>query len=455
MTIIQFPGGGDRGRDDETAVERASRLKRRLVDFVVRGPMRDEHARAMADAGLDEPEFHEFVDFTDWFIFEWEGDDGECVLDEFLASEPELADEDRQLVDAWYDAVDDVFQVVEVADDGVTLRDGEGATYLAIPTNMKPGELGWRPRTLVHTRLVPVDDIYLMSGIQSFYGGPDAEELPADIDITAFKDMLDGGELDALDPDDDEDDEDAIVIDDVRDVPEHELVEGTVAAAARRFLDETAASLKPETADAHALTVSFLAYRAAERGVELASAVDAGLLLDFLAVWYPRVAPERTLGLTRQVIGATGKFAAWLGRVYGTSVGRDFKRDVLPAVKDDLPRTVKAMDEMLRWGPMFGISQLLGALAERVEGDGRPGARNDVDSFQGRFAVVAVDEDRVTLRPSATESGAVVALHTIDLPRRTADLLRPGDVVEGVFQTVDGRLIAEGIECIYGPAAGL
>src|SRR6185369_15030492 len=99
MTIINFPGGGSKRDDGE--IERALALKRRLVDFVTRGPMREVHAREMLDTGLDEPEFHEFVDFTDWFIFEWESEEGTCVLDEFLAAETELADAERRMLESW------------------------------------------------------------------------------------------------------------------------------------------------------------------------------------------------------------------------------------------------------------------------------------------------------------------------------------------------------------------
>src|SRR4051812_8277456 len=117
MTIINFPGG-KRGRDDEE-IERASHLKRRLVDFVTKGPLAELHGREMQETGIHEPEFHEYVDFTDWFIFDWEGEDGATVLDEFLTANPDLDAADRALLDRWYDSIDDIFQVVAVADDGV------------------------------------------------------------------------------------------------------------------------------------------------------------------------------------------------------------------------------------------------------------------------------------------------------------------------------------------------
>src|SRR5262249_44486 len=159
----------------------------------------------------------EFVDFTDWFIFDWEGEDGARVLDEFVAASPDLAESDRILLDSWYEAVDDIFQVLEIGEDGVLLRDGEGDVYFAIPTNIPAPELGWRPKTLVQPRILPVGTVYLMSGIQSFYSGPELDELPEGVNLAAFADMIEAA---AEDDDAEHDGADApFVVDDVRDLP--------------------------------------------------------------------------------------------------------------------------------------------------------------------------------------------------------------------------------------------
>jgi hypothetical protein len=439
MTIINFPGGRKGRGDDGGRIERASALKGRLVEFVTRGPMRERHARAMREAGLDEPEFHEFVDFTDWFIFEWEDEDGARVLDEFLAANPDLDDEGRRLLEAWSDAIDDTFQVLEVAEDGVELRDGDGETYFAVPTNVKAAELGWRPKTLVQTRILPVGDVYILSGIQSFYSGPELDAMPDGVNLAA---LAGAGPVD-------EPGAGAFFVADVRGLDPEDRPEGSLAADAHAFLAETTASLKPETAEAHAVAVSLLAHYAAGRGLSRAEGLDADALLDFLAVWYPRVPVDRTLGTTRRLLGSVGKFAAWLDRRRGTTVGGEFKRRVLPALKEDLPRTLKAADEIDRLGPMFGISQMLYALAAE---DPERGA---AESRRGRFAVVSVDGASVTMRERPADPDAAAPLRTTELPGAAARLLRPGDVLEGVFFDAGDRLVVEAVECIYCPAAGV
>jgi hypothetical protein len=431
MTIINFPGGR-RGRDD--LVERAANLKRRLVEFVNEGPLSELHTRELRETGIHEPEFHEYVDFTDWFIFEWEGEDGACVLDEFLAANPDLDPADRDLVDRWYDAVDDIFQVVEVADDGVTLRDGEGDTYVALPTNMKPTELGWRPRTLVQTRLLPVADVYILSGIQSFYDGPELDALPDGFNLAAVAGMIGEEELAGT-----------FELDDVRDFDEDERPAGSLAAAAYAFLDDAARSLKAETVNGHALAVSLLVFYADEREVELALDVDADFLRDFLAVWYARMTPDRTLGATRRLLGSVKKFAAWLDRTEGASVGRDFKARVLPSLEEDLPRTIKAAEEANRSFPFFGISQMI------LRTTGAVGPREAGEPFHARMDVVEVKKDSVSLR--GREAGE--ATRVVEFPVGAAALLRPGDVVEGDFFEVGRDLMLGSVECVYCSAAGV
>ena len=80
MNVIPFPGG--KAPDgDPPEIERYKELKRRLVAFVLEGPFRERLDAEMETEEVDGADFAEFVDFTDWFIFEWEGEDGTCVLD--------------------------------------------------------------------------------------------------------------------------------------------------------------------------------------------------------------------------------------------------------------------------------------------------------------------------------------------------------------------------------------
>ncbi len=272
----------------------------------------------MVETGIQEPELHEYIDFTDWFIFEWENEEGGCVLDEFLASEPNLSEPDRQILLGWYEAVDDVFQVLELESDGVTLRDAEGTIYFALPTNMPVADLGWNVKSLVHTRLVPVGSVYLLSGIQSCYEGPDIQSLPDGVDYLTL-----AQEIIAADTDQGED---GFFVADVRHLSSTERPPGSVAQAAFAFLDSTTSRLKPETAELYAVAVSLLVHFCREREIDTDTAVTADALLDFLAVWYPRVTQDRTVGATRSLLTTIGRFATWLDRNHADGGRRGLPR---------------------------------------------------------------------------------------------------------------------------------
>jgi hypothetical protein len=165
MNIIDFPGNA--GRKPESLMERATRLKQSLVSFVHEGAMQVAFEEELQSRGLEPLEGYALIDFTDWFIFEWEGDDGQCVLDEFIDANPELADEDVEILEGWYEAIDDVFEIVGREGDGFLVRDEEGDEYLVVPTAMSAAGLPWSPGLHVSTRILPVGDAYMLSGIQS------------------------------------------------------------------------------------------------------------------------------------------------------------------------------------------------------------------------------------------------------------------------------------------------
>lgn len=167
MTVINFPGSnGNNGR--QSLVSRAVGLKQRLVSFALSGPLREELERINHGVSLEQPFSSAAIDLIDWFLFEWEGPDGTQVLDEFLEQAADLDDEDRRVLEGWYEPIDDIFEVVSRGAGGFRFRDEEGNEYAVVPTRMRIDELPWTEGTFVSTRILPVGDIYILSGIQSF-----------------------------------------------------------------------------------------------------------------------------------------------------------------------------------------------------------------------------------------------------------------------------------------------
>jgi hypothetical protein len=168
MSVINFPGGSG-PRIDPDLIDRAVRLKQKLVRFATRGPMAEAHQELLAEHGVDASNFQEFVEFTDWFIFEWADDGGRNVIDELLDAGEELDDQDRVILDSWQDAFSDLFDIVEVRPEGFLLADDEGERYFAVPTSVSATEMGVESGMSFSTRLVPLGEIYLLSGAQEVF----------------------------------------------------------------------------------------------------------------------------------------------------------------------------------------------------------------------------------------------------------------------------------------------
>ena len=444
MNVIPFPGGKPPDGEDGD-IERYRNLKRRLVAFVVEGPMRGRLDAEMEAEGVEGTDFAEFVDFTDWFIFDWEGDDGTCVLDEFLDSQTDLSDEDQQMLEDWYEPVHDLFQVVDLDDRRVTLRDGDGALYTAVPTNMTVGELGWRERTIVETRLLRVGEVYVLSGIQSFYDGAELQLLPKDFNAAALAHMSDeeamgiadelAGEMEI-----------GTAIYDVRELGPEERPPGSVAAECYDFLAETKGSVKPETLEAHALNLSLLSEFCTLRESALVEQFTDAELLRFVAIGFPVETPDRTAGAARQLLATMKRFTAWLDRRHATALHQFLVEHVLPAVKDDLPRVVRAGGEIDAAFPTFSVGQLLGVITdpETVEHE----------VIEGVFRVVAVEGFALTLAPhghGAPDVGDLV----VDFPGKAVRHMRLGDFVLCTLGRFGAATILEDVEAVFPPAAPL
>jgi hypothetical protein len=614
MSVINFPGGPEPHIDREL-VERAVALKQRLIAFATSGPLAERYRELFEEQGVDGSDFGEFVDFTDWFIFEWEGEDGARVIDEFAESESELEPDDLRILEAWGAPVSDLFTVVAVRPEGILLADEEGARYFAVPTSLGADQMGLEPGLTLGTRLVPVGEVYLLSGTQEVYSdeaGPDerivdqwlydafvehfgADEIvveaedvgdrleayahfvidvfkPAgaggktmrelfelagegDVDLDVFGDLslpgaagtvglladpdegpalvpfydalrgyLERGEGDAemvrellvdliddpqippfvirrlaaagpgrfsrlmaealdepefdverdlddlledfkgdVDLDDlDEEEDDLVFADDlvdVRDLAPDERPAGSIAAAAYDFLAETAESFKPTTLEAHALGVNMLYHYAVESGYVAASQLDEGFLVDFLAVWYPRFWGRRSISGAKRLLTTVGKFTSWLDATTKSTIGQRFKGEVLPALKEDLPRVVRAAEaidgELLPLDLEALDATLRNArdpesLVEAIGAAIEPSF--DPNALAGGWTILEVAKD--VARAARRDDESDERVFAIELSEEAAEALAPGDVVVGILVPAGERWRVTGLLAVHPPIAG-
>jgi hypothetical protein len=164
-------------------IERSAELKRALVDFTCSSRFKRHLGRFMLEAAdlagnLDEDEA---IAIIDRFALQHRLPNGETVLGEFLASRQDLSTADRDLLRAWHDPVEGIFEIRSTDRDAIVLLnlldDLEYRTYY----NMGPAAFGPLPEGgFVHTRLVPIHpvrDAWLVSGSVSGFPKSSAAEI--------------------------------------------------------------------------------------------------------------------------------------------------------------------------------------------------------------------------------------------------------------------------------------
>ena len=135
MNVIRFPGG--RGPSDRSkVVNLAVHLKQRLISFVVAGDMRPLFVESIEDNEVEFSDEDERIEFTDWFIFEWEDVDGSTTIERFLSSNDDLATNEREMLQAWNDgSIENIFRVADLRGGFVEFGDAFGNLYRAVPTS--------------------------------------------------------------------------------------------------------------------------------------------------------------------------------------------------------------------------------------------------------------------------------------------------------------------------------
>src|SRR6202035_3615059 len=103
----------DAGPSLESLIERSSELKRALVDFAC-SPRFERRLNAfMLEAADPEGELDEAeaIGIIDRFALQHRLPNGKTVLEQFLASRPDLSAVDRDMLRGWHDPVEGLFEI--------------------------------------------------------------------------------------------------------------------------------------------------------------------------------------------------------------------------------------------------------------------------------------------------------------------------------------------------------
>jgi hypothetical protein len=164
-------------------IERSAELKRALVDFAL-SPRSKRHLEQfmLEAAGLDKVLTEgEAIGLIDRFALQHRLPNGKTVLDQFLASWPDLTAADREMLRGWRDPVEGIFEIRRKDRDSLVLLNLLDDLEYRAYSNM--GTAAFRPlpqRGFVRARLVPIRPVpgaWLVSGSMSAYPKSDAAQI--------------------------------------------------------------------------------------------------------------------------------------------------------------------------------------------------------------------------------------------------------------------------------------
>lgn len=153
--------------DNADLIERSGELKKALLAFArsrryeryLREAMRKRFGEVVVG---DEAEVGNFFDH---FLLQHRLPDGQTLIQHFVAAHPELPERERAMLLGWQDVVEGIFEVKRREGGALIAVNLVDELTYRVRSNMGPAALApMRPGSFLITRLVPVDDEWLLSG---------------------------------------------------------------------------------------------------------------------------------------------------------------------------------------------------------------------------------------------------------------------------------------------------
>src|SRR5665647_658523 len=158
--------------DSRNLVDRAAILKSDLVGYALGPEFKPLLATAVSAAFEHTDDDRDAVIYAvESILFERPKQGGATVLERYLVGNAQLSAEDRTLLESWRDrAVFGVFEVVSRKGNRLTLVNlVDDLTYNACSTMGASAVRSVTPGRYVLTRVVPLGDDWVLSGIQRLY----------------------------------------------------------------------------------------------------------------------------------------------------------------------------------------------------------------------------------------------------------------------------------------------
>lgn len=152
-------------------IETAGRLKQRLVRFYYKNEKKYRpliFSYRLRNNG--NPSNSDLLNGVDWFIHCYTFKNSESLIDRFIRRNQDLLEEEIKILIRWKDSVEGVFEVSSAEDTIVTLVNLLDNEKFTCTTNLgEKGLVRLRPGYFIFTRLVPLENIYLFSGLPAVF----------------------------------------------------------------------------------------------------------------------------------------------------------------------------------------------------------------------------------------------------------------------------------------------
>lgn len=167
-------------RADTDRLYRAGELKAELLAFAGRVPrVAKEYDRVLARFGpmvVGSADEKELINAIDRFLLQDRLADRRTVVEHFVGSHPELAQEDREMLLGWREVVEGIFEVRGTFAGGVDALNLLDELSYTLLSNSGPGPLAHLcPGDFLLARAVPFGDSWMLSGVQTSLSASDRD----------------------------------------------------------------------------------------------------------------------------------------------------------------------------------------------------------------------------------------------------------------------------------------
>jgi hypothetical protein len=149
-------------------LERAEQLKRELIDFATSGPLKQEYSRQqkLFFELSEQADEHEIESVLDWFLFDWFDEQGEGVIEHFLAQREDLSSDDQEMVFDWADSLNSVFEIRSLGKNSLELRELDSGNSFTVITSTSLDRTPLKRGQYIAARLLPFGEQFVLSGLQ-------------------------------------------------------------------------------------------------------------------------------------------------------------------------------------------------------------------------------------------------------------------------------------------------